>query len=73
MIYYIKKLKTPLPPKVTHETQTIIIDAPSPARRPNTPVPSKELQELLNKLGTLNQRHEDLKAIVEQLRVKFNF
>ena len=37
-------------------------------------MPSKELQDLLNKLGTLNQRHEDLKAIVDQLKVlKHNF
>jgi DNA repair exonuclease SbcCD ATPase subunit len=61
---------TPLPHKITQDTQTISIEVPSPAKRPNTPVPSKELAELLNKLGTLNQRHEDLKAIVEALRLE---
>ncbi len=32
-------------------------------------LPSKELQDLLVKLGTLNDRHEQLKSMVEDLKV----
>lgn len=39
----------------------------------NSQQPSAELQELLNKLGTLNDRHENLKSLVEKLQVFFIF
>ena len=36
-------------------------------------LPSKDLQDILLKLGTLNDRHEQLKNMVEDLRVGFLF
>lgn len=35
-------------------------------------VPSNNLAELLEQLGTLNNRHEQLRALVEALEVKSN-
>ncbi|RNA31853.1 glutamine-rich 2-like isoform X4 [Brachionus plicatilis] len=40
--------------------------------RPSSHHPSKELQEILSKLGTLNERHEQLKDIVDQIRLELN-
>ena len=34
-------------------------------------VPSDRLAEILEQLGTLNNRHEQLRALVEALEVKF--
>ena len=49
---------SPLPPKVIKKSTP-----------PSTPQnPTKELEELLNKLGTLNERHERLKEEVDKLR-----
>ena len=43
--------------------------------RPTTAVstsshPTQSLQDVLQKLGTLNERHENLKALVDALRVQ---
>jgi hypothetical protein len=37
---------------------------------PQSPFPSQELHDLLVKLGTLNDRHESLKELVEKLQVR---
>lgn len=59
------------------QVQIPVVAQPTPVTmtRPtsSSPQPSKELQEILLKLGTLNQRHEDLKDLVELLRVIFLF
>lgn len=31
--------------------------------------PTRDLQEILSKLGTLNERHENLRELVEKLKV----
>lgn len=36
----------------------------------SSPVPSANLADLLEQLGTLNDRHEHLRALVEALEVK---
>ncbi|CAF0811876.1 unnamed protein product [Brachionus calyciflorus] len=40
----------------------------TPSSRPSSFHPSKELQDILSKLGTLNERHESLRDIVDKLR-----
>jgi hypothetical protein len=37
--------------------------------RPSSAHPSEQVQDVLSKLGTLNDRHEKLKAVVEGLKV----
>jgi hypothetical protein len=58
----LEKSKTPIPERV--KTPAVNYDN-------STQQPSQELQDLLNKLGTLNDRHEKLKDLVEKLQVKY--
>lgn len=53
------------PNYITDKKTSFVVSRPASSKDH----PSKELQEILYKLGTLNERHEQLRDIVDQLRV----
>lgn len=56
------------PTETKYVRETVYVTRPSSHHGSQ---PTKELQEILSKLGTLNERHEKLRELVEKLKVIF--
>lgn len=59
-----------LQPETKYVHETVYVNRPVSGHGTTQQQPSKELQDILSKLGTLNERHEKLRELVERLKVR---